>query len=431
MNQIGLWTALLAALVGGFFSASHQALLDFSPSRLAELLREKNRLPRGRLLDRRDDLLLLTAMLRGVLNLVVLVMMFAFLTPPTQTHNWWTFVGAFAVAGSMIVVLSVAIPISWARHAAEPLLIVALPVLRVCLVLFAPLLFVLGWLDPFVRRMLGVPKPDRDDRTPLEQEILDAVSEHEKSGLVDETQKEMIEAVVEFPTLAVDEIMTPRTDTVGIDAEASMQDVKRIIGEAGHSRYPVYQGDLDHIIGVLYAKDLLQFVGSNGDRPFDLRQVVREALFVPETKSLRDLLSEFQAKKVHIAIVLDEYGGTAGVVSIEDILEEIVGEIEDEYEIGNDAEPEIRRTDEHTAEVDGRVHLDDVNDELNLELPEDEDYDTIGGFVFSTLGHIPSVGESFTHGNVRITVTDAAKTKVNRVTVEQLDREPEPAGGEE
>lgn len=424
MSSYALWIAILAGLLSGFFSAAHQALLDFSPSRLADLLRERNLTRRGRILDRLDDLLLLTAALRAVLNLTVLVMMLAYFAPPTQQHGWGDFAAAFLAAGAIIVVLTVAIPISWARHAAEPLLLSALPVLHACRNILWPLLFILRGLDPAVRRALGATKPD-DDRTPLEQEILDAVTEGEKSGLVDESQKEMIEAVVEFPTIDCDEIMTPRTDIIGIDVEASMDEVKKTIAEAGHSRYPVYQGDLDHIVGVLYAKDLLQFVGSNGDRPFELRQVVREALFVPETKSLRDLLSEFQANRVHIAIVLDEYGGTAGLITIEDIIEEIVGEIEDEYETDTDSEPEIRRTHPHIAEVDARMHIDDVNDELGIELPEDEDYDTIGGFVFSTLGHIPSIGEAFDYANVRITVTDAEKTKVKRLIIERTDGEHE------
>jgi putative hemolysin len=421
VSTYALWIAIASGLLSGFFSAAHQALLDFSPSRLADLLRERNVTRRGRILDHREDLLLLTAILRGVLNLTVLVMMLAWLTPPTQQQNWWLFAYAFLAAGAIIVLFSVAIPISWARHAAEPLLLTALPVLHACWLVCQPVLFVLRWLDPAVRRVLGVAKPEDDDRSPLEQEILDAVTEGEKSGLVDESQKEMIEAVVEFPTIDCDEIMTPRTDILGIDVDSTMEQVKHIIAEAGHSRYPVYQGDLDHIVGVLYAKDLLQFVGSNGDHPFDLRQVVREALFVPETKSLRDLLNELQANRVHIAIVLDEYGGTAGLITIEDIIEEIVGEIEDEYDTEDDGGPELRRTHPNIAEVDARMHIDDVNDELGIELPEDEDYDTLGGFVFSTLGHIPSIGEAFDYDNVRITVTDAEKTKVIRLTIERTD----------
>jgi len=219
--------------------------------------------------------------------------------------------------------------------------------------------------------------------------------------------------------------MTPRTDVVGIEKHSTLEQIRDIILSEGYSRYPVYDDSLDNIVGVLYVKDLLPLVGANGvdvESEFKLREVVRPALFVPETKTLRDLLAEMQQRKVHMALCLDEYGGTAGLVTIEDILEEIVGEIQDEYELEEKAEPDIVRVDETTAEADGRAYIDDVNDALEIELPEDEDYDTIGGFVFAQLGHVPEVGESFDYEHLQITVLDAEKTKVNRVKIEQREQ---------
>jgi len=205
--------------------------------------------------------------------------------------------------------------------------------------------------------------------------------------------------------------------------------VKQLAREAGHSRFPVYDGNLDNIVGVLYVKDLLNLVGHNGEAPFDLRRTVRPALFVPESKSLRDLLAEMQQRKVHLALVLDEYGGTAGLITIEDILEEIVGEIQDEYEPDEPAEPRIELVGEGVAEADGRAYIDDVNDKLGIELPEEEDYDTVGGFVFATLGHIPEAGESFTYSSVRLTVVEAERTKVVKVRLEIMDRAGAEASG--
>ena len=185
-------------------------------------------------------------------------------------------------------------------------------------------------------------------------------------------------------------------------------------------RLPVYEETIDSVLGVLYAKDLLY----NGtDDAFDVTSNMRGALFIPESKPVRELLREFQAEKVHMAVVLDEYGGTAGLVTIEDLLEELVGEIADEYETVTQ-EP-MCRIDDRTVEVDARMRIDELNDELAIELPEDGDYETIGGFVFSTLGKIPGVGEECAFENIGIQVIEAEPRRVKRV---RLSIEPVPGG---
>ncbi len=433
LTTYGLWVAVIAALVGCYVGALHYALHHFSRSRLEELLERKGRTAWLDRLDERQGYILLTAVLRVALNLLILIAAIGFFAPPGSAGDGWLgILWAFLAAGALISTFGVAVASSWGEHAAEPLLGASLPFLHVAHFLFTPLLKLMEVVDPLVRRLLGVPAKHAEDAAGLEQEILDVVSEGEKTGLVDEQQAHMIEAVVEFRDTTVDEIMTPRTDVVGIEAAGTLEDVKRIAREAGHSRFPVFDDNLDNIIGVLYVKDLLHLVGTNGDNPFDLRRAVRPALFVPESKTLRDLLAEMQQRKVHMALVLDEYGGTAGLITIEDILEEIVGEIQDEYEPDEPAEPRIERVSDAVAEADGRAYIDDVNDKLGIELPEEEDYDTVGGFVFATLGHIPDAGESFTHANVRLTVVEAERTKVVRVRLEILDRvaaEPTGASG--
>ncbi|MEX0741874.1 MAG: hemolysin family protein, partial [Phycisphaeraceae bacterium] len=351
---------------------TNYALIDHSRSRLVDLLISKGRKEQAEALPRMiGPLLLLTAVLRTVCSLIILMAVIALMAPPNQPSTWWDVLAALAVTGLIIAILGVAIPISWARHAAEPLLAASLPLLRAGYFAFKPLLFLLHTLDSPVRRLLGVPETDEYERT-LEQELRDAVHEGEKGGLVDEEQKEMIEAVVDFPSITVDQIMTPRTEIEGIAASSTLEDIKRFIATAGHSRIPVFDGDLDHIVGILYVKDLIPLLGTNGDQPFDLLRTVREAVFVPEAKTLRDLLGQFKASKVHMAIVLDEYGGTAGLVTIEDVIEEIVGEIHDEYEPPEE-EPSIDQVDESTYAVHGRVRIDTLNDELKLDLPENED----------------------------------------------------------
>ena len=289
---------------------------------------------------------------------------------------------------------------------------------------FLPITNLLHLADPLVRRISGVGEKANGDEQ-LSEELISVVEEHEQ-GMVDEEQRDMIEAVVEFRSSTAGEIMTPRTDVIAIDVDADLAQIKQAVLEEGHSRVPVYRGTIDDIVGILYARDLITLLGT--DQPLRLRDLLREVLLVPLTKSIRELLSDFKARKVHIAIVLDEYGGTAGLVTIEDVVEEIVGEIEDEYE-DTEERPSIRRLDAHTIDVDGRVYIDDLNDELDLELPEDEDYDTVGGFVFSTLGHIPEAGESFEFDRVRVTVTEAHRTKVLSVRLQLLEESTGDNGG--
>lgn len=421
MSNLGLWVGIGAALLSSFFGANHYALHHFSRNRLEEILEQRGKTKRLSLIDHADEYVLLTGVLRSLLNLLILLSMVAWLAPPTEATSWWQLLGAFGVAMVIIAVVVVAVPNSWGRYGAESLLAFSLPVLAALNKVLRPFMTLLHAFDPVVRRLLGVTKTTDEDLSEIEQEILDKVSEGESTGLVDEAQADMIEAIVEFPSTTVDQIMTPRTDIIGIEADNSLAEIKRRVRKAGHSRFPVYEENLDHILGVLYVKDLLALVGEQEQNVgFDLRSILRQAVFVPESKTLRDLMPEMKSQKVHLALVLDEYGGTAGLVTFEDIVEEIVGEVSDEYEPESRTTPSIDRLDERFAEVDGRAYIDDVNDTLAVRLPEDEDYDTIGGFVFSTLGHIPQVGESFDFENLRFTVTEAEQTRVNRVKIEVL-----------
>ncbi len=318
---------------------------------------------------------------------------------------------AALVALALVLVFGVAIPNAWAKYSGEWLLVRFLPVLPVVRVVCAPVVFVLDFFDPLVRRLAGVPLRDaKSYADELEQEILDIVSEGERHGAVDEEEKQMIESVIELTDTRVEEIMTPRTEIVAISKDADLEQTLDLIRTKGHSRIPVYDGTIDKVVGALYAKDLLR---RTDDGPIDLTKIMRAVLFIPESKPVRALLREFQREKVHIAVVLDEYGGTAGLVTIEDILEELVGEITDEYETSEPAA--LQRIDERTVEVDARMRIDDLNDELRIRLPEDGDFETIAGFVFSTFGKIPAVGERCEHDNVGILVVAAEPRRVTRV----------------
>jgi putative hemolysin len=417
----GIWIALLAALSGCYFAACNIALKSFSRSRLSELLEQRQQPDRfDAFMPRVPRLMLMTGMIRTGLSLVVLLAMLWVVEGQTTHLGWhrgWQYLIALISAGLIVSIFAVALPLSWARYHGESLLARSIPLLHTLLTLFTPIVGALAALDPIVRRMSGADQ--HRNGVEISDEVLSVVEEHEDNGKVDESQRQMIEAVFDFSSTTAGEIMTPRTDVIGLELGASQEQIRQVVLEHGHSRIPVYEESLDHIVGILYAKDLIGYLGSS--EPVNLRKVLRDVLMVPESKSVRDLLSDFKARKVHIAIVLDEYGGTAGLVTIEDIIEELVGDIQDEYEQAEE-EPGLRKIDEKTADVDARMHIDDLNDELGIELPEDEDYDTVGGFVFSTLGHIPEVGERFEFEHVGFTVTDAERTKVKRVLVELLDQ---------
>jgi len=280
-----------------------------------------------------------------------------------------------------------------------------------------PVLYVLKIYDGFVRRLAGVSETTPEERQEEKQEeFLNGLEQHRMDGVVDEEEQEMIENVLELSDTSADEIMTPRTDIVAVEVKSDLQTVLETINTAGHTRVPVYEENIDNIIGLIYAKDLLTEIGKPA-ADFKLRNKIRDAYFVPETKPLRVLLHEFQNQKLHIAIVLDEYGGTAGIVTLEDILEELVGEITDEYE-KTPPEP-IKRIDQNTIEADARTYVDDLNDEFELNLPEDEDYDTVGGFVFSHLGYIPKTGETFDYENLKFAITSAETRRIKRIRIQK------------
>ena len=429
--ELSIWIGIAACLIGAYFAACNMALKGLSRSRLSDVLDDRGQSDRlGPFLSRLTQYQLVTGMMRASMGLVVVLS--ALYCIENQQLDWPRYgqhLLAFVVAGILVSLFIVAIPASWARYHREALVARSLPVLRITWALLYPLAALLHLIDPVMRRIFGT-EVSADD-SELSDEVLSVVEDHERGHVVDEVQKEMLEAVFELPNTTAAEVMTPRTDMKGIDIKSCLEEVKASVIAMGHSRIPVYQESLDHIIGILYVKDLIAYIGDGGaSGEFDLNKVLRSAFMVPESKSVRELLAEFKGRKVHMAIVLDEYGGTAGLITIEDIIEEIVGDIQDEYEVVEDL-PQLAQVDENTAEVDARMHIDDFNDALDVELPEDEDYDTLGGFVFAQLGHIPHQGESFEFETLKFTVLEAERTKVKRVKVEKLEVSPStPANGQ-
>lgn len=252
-----------------------------------------------------------------------------------------------------------------------------------------------------------------DDQESLEKAILEARAD----GEVEPYEESMLLGILRFNDLQVQDTMIPRTDIDCVPDDMPLQEVARIIVRSGHSRIPVYKDTRDNIVGILHAKDVLSSLLDLGDDVPSVPAVMREPFFVPETKSIRTLLQEFRARKQHIAIALDEYGGTSGLITIEDVLEEIVGDIEDEHDAPR--QEDIRPLGENVYELTGRALLEDLED-LGVDLDSDE-VDTIGGYLSMEAGHVPGPGERFTLRGWTFTVLEADRKLILRLRMEPAD----------
>jgi putative hemolysin len=286
--------------------------------------------------------------------------------------------------------------------------------IAVMLRVLGPLVHVLTAITNSVSRVLGAGEVSQGVMSTEELKIL--VERGGEQGILEAEEEQMIHAVIELGDQRIHEVMVPRIAMVTLAASAGMEEAIDTIIEQGHSRIPVYEETIDEIIGILYAKDLLPFLkGAVDERPA-IRSILRTPVFVPESMSVDDLLHEFQRRKVHIAIVLDEYGGTAGLVTIEDLLEEIVGEIQDEYD---EEEPLIVRLSDDEARIDGRADIDDLAElfDVDLGLDDDDQYDTVGGLIYHRIGGVPKPGDQVTVDGLTLTVETTDGRRVGKVLV--------------
>jgi magnesium and cobalt transporter len=255
------------------------------------------------------------------------------------------------------------------------------------------------------------------------EELVDLIQDAEERDLIDNDTKEMIEGVLDVAELKVRDIMVPRSQMVTIQISQTVDSFLPIVIDSQHSRYPVVSENKDHIEGILLAKDLLAYGFGMTDEEFSLPKVIRPAVIVPESKRVDVLLKEFREQRYHMAIVVDEYGGVSGLVTIEDILEEIVGEIEDETDFDEDNKADIRRINKSRYAVKALTTIEDFNDYFDTRFGDDE-YDTIGGMVANGFGHLPQPGEEITIGGFIFKVTGADKRRIQQLQVSVPDRVP-------
>jgi CBS domain containing-hemolysin-like protein len=405
-----------------------------SPSRLEEINEERGRYAQlpdldAALLPLGAVKLLLYALFVSVTTIEVVhtLVLKRWATSPefaADHSRWWTEVGLSPADYALVAVLMMAllafaelIAIIVAGYHKGRLLYRLLPLVSAFAGPGAAVEEALTAVAGFFARLAGLEAPP----PPLEaaeDEILDAVSEGEREGVIEDHQREMIESIIEFRDVEVTEVMTPRTELTMIDAEMTLRQGLPVAVSSGHSRLPVLAENADNVIGVLYAKDILQFVTPDG-LDAKVRSIMRAPYFVPETKMVRELLQEFRTTTVHMAIVLDEYGGTAGIVTIEDIIEEIVGEIEDEYD--EHEPPDVRKIGPRRAVVEGDAPVDEVNEALAVEISEDEEYETIAGYVLFKIGRIPAAGETFEFEGLRLGILEADERRIKRLSVQVLD----------
>ncbi|HSO29873.1 MAG TPA: hemolysin family protein [Candidatus Sulfomarinibacteraceae bacterium] len=280
--------------------------------------------------------------------------------------------------------------------------------------LLGPIVTALAAITRWIARSLGTDISREAQITAEELKLI--VERGGEQGVLEAEEEQMINAVIELGGRRVHEVMVPRVAIAGIRVNASFEEAIDIVVEEGHSRIPAYEESLDEVVGILYAKDLLPYLKSDAAPRPSLRTLLRPPVLVPESMTIDDLLHEFQRRKVHIAIVLDEYGGTAGIVTIEDLLEEIVGEIQDEYDV---EEPIVVRLSDDEARVDGRADVDELGElfDMELDLEDEEEYDTVGGLVYHRVGGVPAPGDKVELNGLTLTVETTDGRRVGKVLV--------------
>ena len=424
---------LVLVLLNAFFAAAEMALVSVRKTRIKQLVEEGDHraVTVQKLLERPTNFMATVQI--GVTLVGFLASALAAVNIAGVPAKWLEAVlprdiaGTIAVVGMTIVigfitlVLGEIAPKSLAMQHAEKLALWFAGPIHALSVIALPAVKIVSFCSDLVVRPFG---GHVRFSAPIltEEEIKMLVEAGEEEGVIEEEEKEMIHSIFDFTDTVTRQVMKPRTDMDTAPVTSSLDELLDIITATGHTRIPIYEGDVDSIVGVLYAKDLLPILRQDTSL-FDIQAVMREAYFIPETKDIDELLAEFKRGNVQIAIVRDEYGGTAGLVTLEDLLEEIVGEIQDEYD---KEEPLIKVIDHDHALVSARMNVDDLNEQMDLKIPESEEYETIGGFVFDLFGRQPEPGETISHSNLDFRVEEVEAGRLGRIAIVRTDRPEEP-----
>jgi putative hemolysin len=419
---VTLFIELLAVaaliLLNGYFVAAEYGLVTARRTRLQELEEQGNRRARSVLQITADPPRFIAAMQLGVtatslaigaIGEQVLAQVF---DPFLATAIAFAF--AFLIITFLHVVVGELVPKGIAlRHSERTALAVSAPV-RGFFIVLKPLIWFLQRSSELMLRALGVEPPGGEDLVHSEAELKMLVSHSTVSGEIEQQEQEMLYKVFDFADKEASDVMVPRPDVVALSVELPPEEALAAVIESPYTRYPVYRSSLDDIVGVLHVRDLFSALVDRGIEGVQLEQLLRPAHIVPETKDLAALLSEFRRTNQHLAIVVDEYGELEGIVTLEDLLEEIVGEIEDEFDLPDES---IERLEDGRMRIAGTFPIDDFNEQLEQELPI-EDYHTIGGLVFGLLGRAPEPGDEVEHDGCQFKVLEVEGSRIQRLEVE-------------
>ena len=418
-------------LLNGFFVAAEYGLVTARRTRIRELEAEGRRSARAVLAITSEPPRFIAAMQLGV-TLTSLAIGAVGETVLKKLFDTWVatilaIILAFLIITFFHVVIGELVPKGIAlKYRERTALAVSTPV-RGFFVLFAPLIWILQRTTELILHALGMEPPGAEGDVHSEAELKMLLDRSQRHGEIEEGEQQMISKVFDFGDKQVADVMVPRVDVVALSIDLPPEEALKAVMDSPYTRYPVYGESLDEIVGILHVRDLFAALMDRGIAEVHIADLMRQAYFVPETKDLASLLAEFRAQNLHLEIVLDEYGSMEGIVTLEDLLEEIVGEIEDEFDLPDDS---IERIDEHTVRINGTFPIDHFNEQFGTDLPL-EDYHTVAGFVFGQLGRAPEAGDEVEHDGIRFRIDEVEGTRIQALTVTLFEREEEAVAADE
>jgi magnesium and cobalt exporter, CNNM family len=417
-TSLRLVIVFLLVLGNAIFVAAEYALVTGRRSRLEERAERGGRGAKTALRLMDDPVRFISTVQVGITIFAILLgaigepLLSGLMDPPLS--NTVAFLISFAILSYLSVVLGELVPKAVALQRAEPLAIaLAIPLDWLARITY-PLVWLLQVSASGVLKLLRVKPAPAGMIAYTREDIRHSVAAAEDVGELEEAEEEMLYKVFDFASKEVSAVMVPRPEVVGISADMPPEEALRAVVDSPYTRYPAYKASLDDIVGILHVRDLFSALNDRGIANVVIEELLRPAFVVPETKDLAALLADFRRAKVHMAIVVDEYGAMEGIVTLEDLLEEIVGEIEDEYDLPDEA---VERVDDTTIRIGGTFPIDDFNEQFGAELPQ-EDYHTIAGFVFGLLGRAPEEGDEVEHDGLVFRVLDVEGSRIERLEVQ-------------
>lgn len=408
MDPANLQIIILVVLIvlSAFFSMSETALTSISKIRLRTMIDEniKNAKLIQSVLEEPGKLLSAILIGNNLVNIGASSLATAIIVDKYGSKG----VGiATAVLTIVILIFGEITPKTFATKNAEKISLFVIKAIKFCMIIFTPFIFILNMITGFILRLLGVKK---DEKTPIitESELITMVNVSHEEGVLEIDEREMINNVVYFANSDAEDVMVPRTDIIAINVDATQEELTALFKEETCSRMPVYDETIDNIIGIISLKDLL-FVDKSKD--FNIRDYMREPFFTYESKCLKELFAEMRINRIPMAIILDEYGGTSGIVTLEDMLEEIVGDLADEYD---EHDEEIKLVKDNEYIIEGATKIEDVNEILGTNF-KSEDFDSIGGFIIETFGKFPDKGDSIKIDNVKFIIEEIEKNRIEKL----------------